>query len=56
MKMQKCAILIKNNLNINILKIKKYCKVRTVVTIQGDIEVLHIAYLIKNILYLKKLL
>ena len=28
MKMQKCAILIKNNLNINILKIKKYCKVR----------------------------
>ena len=28
MKMQKCAILIKNSLNINILKTKKYCKVR----------------------------
>ena len=35
---------------------KKIIKLGTIVTIQGDIEVLHIEYVIKNILYLKKLL
>ena len=35
---------------------KNIVKLGTIVTIQGDIEVLRIAYIIKNILYLKKLL
>ena len=47
--MQQSVIFIKKNLEINVLKIKS-----VIVTIQGNIEALHIAYVIKNIVYLKQ--
>ena len=44
MNMQKCAIFVKKNLKINILKIKSIVKLGTIAIIQGDIEALHKAY------------
>ena len=43
-KMQKFAILVKKNLNM--LKIKSIVKSGTIVVIHGNIEVLHLAYVI----------
>ena len=37
------------------VKDKKYCNVRDHCHYKGNIEVLHIAYVIQNIAYLKKL-
>ena len=54
--MQKSVIFIKKKLKINIWKIKNIVKIRIIVIIQTNIEVLHIAYVIKNIVYLKKLI
>ena len=44
--MQKYAIFVKKNLRINMLKIKSVIKLGTSVTMQVNIEVLHIAYVI----------
>ena len=46
MKMQKCAIFVKKKLKINMRKIKNIVKLETVVIVQVNIEVLHIAYVI----------
>ena len=53
-KTQKSAIFVNKNLEINMPQIKKY-KVRDDV-IEGNIEVLHIAYVIQSIVYLRKFL
>ena len=53
-KMQISVIFVKKNLKINIWKIKNMVKLDIIVIIQGNIEMLHIAYIIWNILYLKK--
>ena len=44
--MQKSVIFVKKNVKINMLKIKNIEKLGTIITIQGNIEVLHIAYII----------
>ena len=44
--MQKSVIFLKKNLKINIRKIKNIVKLEIIVTIQENIEVLHIAYVI----------
>ena len=46
MKMQKSVIFAKKSWKINILKIKNIAKLEIIATIQGNIEVLHIAYVI----------
>ena len=46
MKMLKSITLIKKNLKINMLKKKNIVKLGNIVTIQGEIEILHIAYAI----------
>ena len=46
MKMQKSVNFVKENLKINILKIRNIVKLHTIVIIQGNMEMLHIAYLI----------
>ena len=46
MKMQKFVILKKKHLNVNMLNIKNMVKLKTTVTIQTNIEVLHTAYVI----------
>ena len=40
----KISYICKKNLKINMIKIKNILKLRTIVIIQGNIEVLHIAY------------
>ena len=44
--MQKSVIFAKRNLKINILKIKNIVKLEIIVIVQGNIEMLHIAYVI----------
>ena len=44
MKMQKFAIFVNKNLKINILKIKNIVKLKTLVIIQLNTEVLYIVY------------
>ena len=44
--MQKFAISVKRNLNINMLQMKNIVKSGGLVIMQGNIEVLHIAYVI----------
>ena len=46
MKMQKSDIFVKENLKMNILKIKHITKLEIIVIIQWNIEVLRIAYVI----------
>ena len=45
-KMKRFVLFVKTNLNVNILKIKIIVKLGTIVIIQGNTEVLHLAYLI----------
>ena len=45
-KMQKSVISVNKNLKINILKINNNVKLEIIVIIQGNIEMLHIAYVI----------
>ena len=46
MKMQTFAIIVKNNLKINMLTIKNIVKLATIVIMQVNIEVTHIAHVI----------
>ena len=46
MKKQKFVIYVKKNLKKNLLKIKNITKLRTIAIIPGNVEVLHIAYVI----------
>ena len=46
MKMHKYVIILRNRLNINILKKKKIVKLEIIVIIQVNIEVLHIVHVI----------
>ena len=55
MKMQKHAIFVKKSLKINMLKIKYIVNLEIIVIRTVNIEVLHTAYVIQNIIYLKKL-
>ena len=50
----KVCYICKKNLKINMWKIKTIVKLEIIVIIQGNIELLHIAYVIQNIVYLKK--
>ena len=45
-KMKRFVLFVKTNLNVNILKVKIIVKLGTIVIIQGNTEVLHLAYLI----------
>ena len=56
MKTQKSVIFVTKNLKINTWKIKNIVKLEIRVIIQGDIEVLCIAYVIWNIVYLENIL
>ena len=56
MEMQKSVLFVKKYLMINMLMIKNIVKLGTIVSIQVDIELLHIAYVINSIVYLKILL
>ena len=53
MKMQKSVIFVRKNLKINRWKLKNITKLMIIVIIQGNIEVVRIAYVIENIVYLK---
>ena len=55
MKKQRCAIFEDKSLKINVLTIKIIVKLEITVIMQLNIEVPHIAYVIWNIVYLKKL-
>ena len=46
MKMQKSVIFVKKNLKVNMWQIKNIVKLEIIVIIQGNIEVLRIAYVI----------
>ena len=46
MKMQKFVLFVKKTLSINMLKIKNIVNLGTIVIMQGNIEMLHIAYVI----------
>ena len=46
--MQKCAIFVRKNLKVSMLKIKNIVKLGTIVIKQGNMEVLHIAYAIEK--------
>ena len=50
------TIFVKKSLKINILKIKNFVMLEIIVFIQVNIEVLHIADLFQNIVYLKQFL
>ena len=50
------TIFVKKSLKINILKIKNIVMLEIIVIIQVNIEVLHIADLFQNIVYLKQFL
>ena len=52
--MQRSVIFARKNLKINIWKIKNIVKLEIIVIIQENIEVLHMAYVIWKIVYLKK--
>ena len=54
MKRQKSAIFARKRLNINTLMMKITIKVKTLVILLVNMEVLHIAYVIQNTVYLKK--
>ena len=53
-KMEKSVIFVKKKLKTNMCKIKNIIKLEVIVIIQGNIEMLHIAYIIQNIVHLKK--
>ena len=48
---KKIVIFVKKDLNIKMLKINNIVKLGAIIIIQGNREVLHIAYVIWNILY-----
>ena len=52
----KISYICKKKLKINIWKIKNIAKLVIIAIIQENIEVLHIAYVIQNIVFLKKFL
>ena len=52
--MQESVIFVKKTLKIIIWKTKNILTLDVIIIIQGNIEVLHIAYVISNIVYLKK--
>ena len=52
MKMQISVIFVKKNLKINMWKRKILVKLEIVAIIQGNIEVLRVAYVIQHIVYL----
>ena len=54
--MDKSVTFVKKNLEINILRIKNIVNLEIIVIMHGNIEVLRIAYVIHNIVYLKKIL
>ena len=54
--MQNSAIYVKRSLKINMLKIKNFVMLEINIIMQVNIELLHIAYVVQNIVYLKKLL
>ena len=54
--MRKSVIFVKKNLNINMWKMKNIVKIEIIVIIQGNIEVLRIAYIIPNVGCLEKFL
>ena len=57
MKMQKSVLFVKKNLKINIWEIKKYSKIRDGCHHINEYRgVLHISYVIWNIVYLKQFL
>ena len=51
-KMQKPAIFVKTSFKINMWKIKDIVKLEIIVIIQGNIEMLRITYVIRNIGYI----
>ena len=55
MKRQKSPMLVEKSLKINMLRIKNIVKLKNIVIIQVNIEVLFIVYVIQNVVYLKKL-
>ena len=48
------ATFVEKSLKINMLKVKTITKLEIVIIIQVNIEVMHIAYEVRNIVYLKK--
>ena len=54
--MQNSAIYVKRSLKINMLKIKNFVMLEINIIMQVNIELLHIAYVVQNIVYFKKLL
>ena len=54
MKIQKSAIFEEKSLKINLVRINNIIKIKVIVILQVNIEVLHLAYVIQNIVYLKK--
>ena len=56
MKMQKFVFIVKGYFKMNMLMIKNIVKLGTIFSIRVDIELLHLAYVIYSIVYLKKLL
>ena len=55
MKMPNFVILVEKSLKINMLKIKMITKLEIIIIIQVNIEVIHIAYEVRHIVYPKKL-
>ena len=55
MKMQKSVIFVEKKLKIDMWKKKNIVKLEIIVTLQENIEVLRISYVILNIVYLKKI-
>ena len=53
MKIPHFAIFVDKSLKINMLKIKMITKVQIIIIIQVNIEVMHIAYEVRNIVSLK---
>ena len=51
MKMQNSVIFLKKNLNINMRKITNIVNLEIIVILQRNIKVLHIAYVIQNIIF-----
>ena len=56
MEMEKSVAHVKKKLKINMWKIKNIAKLEITAIIQGNIQVLWIAYVIQNIAYLKEFL
>ena len=53
-KIQKSTMLVKKNYKINMLNIKNIIKLRKIIILQENLEVLHIVYINQSSVYLKK--